>query len=38
MATVYSVQKTKWSQNVPSEKIKPNEDDKNVLININGTF
>lgn len=25
MATVYSVQKTKWNQNVPSDKIKPNE-------------
>ena len=25
MATVYSVQKTKWSQNVPSENIKTNE-------------
>ena len=25
MATVYSVQKPKWNQNVPSEKIKPNE-------------
>jgi hypothetical protein len=25
MATLYSTQKTKWSQNVPSEKIKPNE-------------
>lgn len=25
MATLYSNQKTKWSQNVPSEKIKPNE-------------
>jgi len=25
MATVYSVQKTKWDQNVPSEEIQPNE-------------
>jgi len=25
MATLYSTQKTKWSQNVPSEKIKQNE-------------
>lgn len=25
MATVYSVQKTKWSQNVPTERVKTNE-------------
>tara|TARA_B100001094_G_C18037569_1_gene723357 strand:+ start:404 stop:868 length:465 start_codon:yes stop_codon:yes gene_type:complete len=25
MATVYSAQKTKWNQNIPSEMIKPNE-------------
>ena len=25
MATVYSVQKTKWSQNNPTERINPNE-------------
>ena len=25
MGTVYSVQKTKWDQNVPKDMIKPNE-------------
>lgn len=32
MATVYSVQKTKWSQNVPSENIKTNEQGGKVRI------
>jgi len=32
MATVYSVQKTKWSQNVPSENIKTNEQSGKVRI------
>lgn len=32
MATVYSVQKTKWSQNVPSEFIKTNEQTGRVRI------
>lgn len=32
MATVYSVQKTKWSQNVPSDNIKPNEQGGRVRI------
>lgn len=32
MATVYSTQKTKWSQNVPSEKVKYNEQGGNIKI------
>jgi aspartate 1-decarboxylase len=32
MATVYSTQKTKWSQNVPSEKVNYNEQGGNIKI------